>query len=96
MAYYGAWNATNQTADRAIDEGLVSRFGTLDPSDEGKSYRYSLSAQWKRTEAKSLTSVSAYGIAYGMDLYNDFTYFLEYAELRRPVGQKDRRVDRRD
>jgi hypothetical protein len=92
MAYYGAWNATNQTADRAIDEGLVSRFGTLDPSDQGKSYRYSLSAQWKHTEAKSLTSVSAYGIAYGMDLYNDFTYFLESPSYGDQFYQKDRRT----
>ena len=95
MAYYGAWNATNQAADRAIDEGLVSRFGTLDPSDQGKSYRYSLSAQWKHTEAKSLTSVSAYGIAYGMDLYNDFTYFLEIPELRRPIPPKGQAHHRR-
>jgi hypothetical protein len=92
MAYYGAWNATNQSADRAIDEGLISRFGNLDPSDEGKSYRYSLSAQWKHTEQKSLTTVSAYSIAYGMDLYNDFTYFLENPSYGDQFHQKDRRV----
>ena len=88
MAYDGKWNATNQTADRAIDEGLVSRFGTLDPSDRGSSYRYSLSGQWQHTGENSLTKVSAYGIAYGMDLYNDFTYFLENPELRRSVPPK--------
>jgi len=92
MAYYGQWNATNQDADRAITEGLISRFGTLDPSDEGSSYRYSLSAQWKHTEEKSLTEMSAYGIAYGMDLYNDFTYFLENPSSGDQFHQKDRRV----
>ncbi|MGD0838449.1 MAG: TonB-dependent receptor [Polyangia bacterium] len=92
MAYDGKWNATNQTADRAIDEGLVSRFGTLDPSDQGKSYRYSLSAQWQHTEEKSLTKLSAYGIGYGMDLYNDFTYFLENPSYGDQFHQKDRRI----
>jgi hypothetical protein len=92
MAYDGKWNATNQTADRAIDEGLVSRFGTLDPSDQGKSYRYSLSAQWQHTEEKSLTKISAYGIGYGMDLYNDFTYFLENPSYGDQFHQKDRRI----
>ncbi len=92
MAYDGRWNATNQSADRAIDEGLISRFGTLDPSDQGKSYRYSLSAQWKHTEERSLTTVSAYSIAYGMDLYNDFTYFLDNPSYGDQFQQKDRRV----
>ena len=81
MAYYGKWNATNQTANRAVDEGLVSRFGTLDPSDSGESYRYSLSGQWQRTGQDSVTKVSAYVIAYGMDLYNDFTYFWKALDM---------------
>ena len=92
MAYDGRWNATNQSADRAIDEGLISRFGTLDPSDQGKSYRYSVSAQWKHTEERLLTTISAYSIAYGMDLYNDFTYFLDNPSYGDQFQQKDRRV----
>jgi hypothetical protein len=92
MGYYGSWNATNQTADRAIDEGLVPRFGTLDPSDRGSSYRYSLSGQWRHTGESAQTSVSAYAIAYGMDLYNDFTYFLDNPSYGDQFSQKDRRV----
>jgi hypothetical protein len=92
MAYYGKWNATNQTANRAVDEGLVSRFGDLDPSDSGESYRYSLSGQWQRTGQDSVTKASAYGIAYGMDLYNDFTYFLEHPGYGDQFHQKDRRI----
>ena len=39
-----------------------------------------------------LTTVSAYGIGYGMDLYNDFTYFLENPSYGDQFLQKDRRV----
>jgi hypothetical protein len=91
MAYWGVWHATNQDADRAIDEDLVSSYGTLDTTDQGSSYRYSLSGQWQHTGESSITKASAYVISYGMDLYNDFTYFLD------PVNgdqfhQKDRRI----
>lgn len=92
MGYSGKWNATNQEADRAVSEGLISRFGTLDPSDRGSSYRYSLSGQWKHTEGTSVTTVSAYGIGYGMDLYNDFTYGVESPTYGDQFHQKDRRV----
>ena len=92
MAYYGKWNATNQTADRAISEGLVPYFGTLDPTDQGSSYRYSLSGQWQHTGESSITKASAYVIDYGMDLYNDFTYFLEDPGYGDQFHQKDRRI----
>jgi hypothetical protein len=92
LGYDGKWNATNQDAERAISEGLITRFGTLDPSDRGSSYRYSLSGEWRHTEEKSLTTVGAYGIGYGMDLYNDFTYFLENPSYGDQFHQKDRRI----
>ena len=91
MAYWGKWHATNQDADRAIDEGLISRYGTLDTSDQGSSYRYSLSGQWQHTGENSITKASAYVISYGMDLFNDFTYFVDpvYGDQ---FHQKDRRI----
>jgi len=92
MAYYGKWNATNQTADRAISEGLVPYYGTLDPTDQGSSYRYSLSGQWQHTGESSITKASAYVIDYGMDLYNDFTYFQGDPTNGDQFHQKDRRI----
>ena len=37
MAYSNRWTSTDQVAKRAIDEGLIGRFGTLDPTDGGRS-----------------------------------------------------------
>src|SRR5262249_47549342 len=36
MFYHGLWNATTDQPARAIQEGLIGRFGTLDPSDGGR------------------------------------------------------------
>ena len=35
MAYWAKWNATNQIAERAVSEGIIGRYGTLDPTDGG-------------------------------------------------------------
>ena len=40
MAYDAEWNSTSQIAVRAIERGLISRFGAVDPSDGGQSFRY--------------------------------------------------------
>ena len=42
MGYHGTWNATNQVPQRAIVEGLIDRFGSLNPSDGGLTDRYTL------------------------------------------------------
>ena len=39
MAYSNGWNSTDQVAQRAIDQGLIGRFGSLDPTDGGTSSR---------------------------------------------------------
>ena len=77
MGYHGRWNSTDTVPERAIGEGLISRFGTLDPSDGGDSYRYSVSGDWQRGSGSSLTKVTAYGIGYNLDLFSNFTFYLD-------------------
>ena len=43
MAYQADWDSTDQIPQRAVDSGLIDRFGAIDPSDGGKTSRYSLS-----------------------------------------------------
>ncbi len=49
MAYSNGWNSTDQVAQRAIDQGLIGRFGSLDPTDGGISSRFSLSSNWAQS-----------------------------------------------
>lgn len=91
MAYAGRWRSTDQVAARAVSEGLIDRFGTLDPTDGGRSQRYSLSGRWSRTGAYGTTRVSAYAIRSTLDLYNNFTYYLDDPENGDQFLQRDRR-----
>jgi hypothetical protein len=92
VAYRGRWFATDQVPERALASGLVGRFGTLDPSDGGESHRYSLSADVQRGSATASTQGSAYVLAYGLDLFSNFTYFLDDPENGDQFEQRDRRV----
>ncbi len=91
-AYHGRWNSTDQVPDRAIQEGLISRFGAIDPSDGGDSHRYSMVGEWQRRGDYSLTKGSLYGIGYGLNLFSNFTYFLDDPVNGDQFHQADRRV----
>lgn len=90
MFYNGTWNSTDQIPARALDEGL-DRFGTIDPTDGGDTTRYSGSFEWQRTGSGGVTRVSAYGIGYSLDLFSNFTYFLDDPDNGDQFKQADRR-----
>ena len=73
MGYHNIWNSTDQVPDRAITSGLIGRWGQIDPTDGGKTGRYSLSVGWQG----SATKLMLYGLYYDLDLKSDFTYFLD-------------------
>ncbi|MCO6418732.1 TonB-dependent receptor [Siccirubricoccus sp. KC 17139] len=91
MAHSGRWRSTDQVPARAVSAGLISRFGTLDPSDGGKAERFSLSGSWASTGEYGTTSVSAYAIRSTLSLYNNFTYFLDDPADGDQFNQRDRR-----
>ena len=76
IGYDSTWTATDHIAQRAVDRGLIDRFGSLDPTSGGITRRYSLSGDWwGRTETDDW-KVTAYTYVYGLDLYSNFTYAL--------------------
>lgn len=74
MAYHGKWTSTDQLAKRAVDGGLVKRYGTLDPTTGGETHRYSLSADWARRRKDSQSAANVWALDYKLDLYSNFTY----------------------
>ena len=62
---------------RAFQEGLIGRYGTLDPWDLSKSQRFSLSGHYGATGEDWKASLDAYAIQSSMTLWNDFTHFLD-------------------
>ena len=77
-AYQGKWSATDQIPQRALDQGLVSRFGAIDPSDAGRTSRYSVSLDRHKTlDNGGVFHMDAYAIKYRLKLFSNFTYFLD-------------------
>ncbi|MDM5178116.1 TonB-dependent receptor [Massilia sp. DJPM01] len=92
MAYRASWNATDQIPQRAVDAGTLGRFDAIDDSDGGQARRYSVSGVWRRTGADQASKVSAYVIRNQLELYSNFTYFLNDPLNGDQFSQPDRRV----
>jgi len=92
MGYQGEWMSTDQIPQRAIDAGMIDRFGFIDPTNGGQSRRYSLSFDWTREEGRVTTRANAYAGYYDLDLFSNFTYFDKNAS---PVGDQFEQQDQR-
>ena len=78
MAYRAGWNATDQVPKRALDSGLIGRFGAIDPTDHGSTSRASLSFETVRKLSDGALRVNAYAIHSRLDLFSNFTFYLEH------------------
>ncbi len=76
MAYRGAWTSTDQVAQRAIDSGSVSRFGSLDPTSGGRTHRYSLAGEWAQRAGDAQSRATLWWLTSGLDLWSNFQYCL--------------------
>ena len=92
MTYEGDWLSTDQVPRRAIESGLIDRYGLIDPGPRGDSSRSSLAAQWRWGSDRSLTSLSAYAMSYDLNLVSNFTYLLEDSERGDQFLQLDDRT----
>ncbi|WP_426211891.1 TonB-dependent receptor [Massilia sp. TWP1-3-3] len=92
MAYKARWQATDQIPARAVDDGRLGRFDAVDGTDGGASQRYSLSGNWRADSDAGATKVNAYLISNRLDLFSNFTYFLDDPINGDQFSQPDRRV----
>ena len=76
MGYDAKWRSTDQIPLRAVDSGLIDRFGAIDPSDGGRTSRYSLSLNGAQANSFGVLRANAYAIASRLNLYSNFTFFL--------------------
>ncbi|MEJ7659034.1 MAG: hypothetical protein WKG07_05100 [Hymenobacter sp.] len=74
--FQSSWDASGQIPDRAVAEGLISRFGSIDPSEGGST---------RRTNAYAILTTAlphdavlrqqVYYSRYYFDLFSNFTFF---------------------
>lgn len=91
LSYSAKWHATDQVPVRAIESGRIDRFEGIDRTGGGRTYRHGIVADSLRSNGETSTRITAFGMRYGLNLIQNFTYF-----LANPVdGDQFEQVDRR-
>jgi hypothetical protein len=79
LGYDGHFFSSDKIPQRLVTDGVLDRYGLIDPSDGGNTYRYALSMQYEHHSGNATTRFSAYAIRYSLDLFSNFTYGLDDA-----------------
>ena len=77
LFYDAGWLSTDQVPQRAIDSGLIDRFGLLDEGPRGETRRHSLSLRGHRSGGSRLDEWQFYVVGYDFGLVSSFTYLLD-------------------
>lgn len=89
--YSGKWDSPDQIPQRAVDQRIIGRLGFLDPTVGGRSHRINLSAGVEQNLGPGRLAVHAYAFRYRLQLFSNFTYFLDDAENGDQFEQSDKR-----
>lgn len=92
MGYWADWDATDQVPRRAVRSGLISRFGHLDPTDGGTANRQSVALEIQRSSGSSSWRATAFGLRNSLNLFSNFTYFLDDPDRGDQFEQAERRT----
>ncbi len=92
LGYRNRWNSNDQIPERAVQTGQISELGQIDSTVGGNTQRYSLSASYRHIGAKAVRDVQIYGIRSQLDLFSNFTYFLDNPDRGDQFGQTDKRT----
>ena len=72
-----AWNASGQIPEYAIQEGLVSRFGALDPNEGGSTDRENVNLAYNfRSDSGNEFEIHSFLSNYNFKLFTNFTFYL--------------------
>ena len=87
--YSGKWDSPDQIPQRAVPD--IGRLGFIDSTVGGKSHRINLSAGLEENLGPGRLAVNAYAFRYRLQLFSNFTYFLDDAENGDQFEQADKR-----
>ena len=86
------WDASGQIPQRAVDSGLISRFGAIDDTEGGNTDRTNILVKYdKIINENSHIRNMVYLSKYDFELYSNFTFFLEDTVNGDQIRQKENR-----
>ncbi len=75
-AFSSTWDATGQIPARAVARGTIGRFGSIDPSEGGKTERFNVNVHHHITLNGTATlRAQAYASRYQFRLFSNFSFF---------------------
>ncbi|MFD0963302.1 TonB-dependent receptor [Pseudofulvibacter geojedonensis] len=87
------WDASGQIPQRAIDRGLITRFGAIDDTEGGFTSRSNALLNYKKIiNSNSSIESKVYLNKYDFELYSNFTFFLEDPVNGDQIRQKEDRI----
>jgi len=90
--FTSTWDASGQIPERAVKEGLITRFGAIDDTEGGVTGRSNVSLKYdKILNKKSSIRNSLYYSKYDFELFSNFTFFLEDPINGDQIKQKEER-----
>ncbi|WP_298421820.1 TonB-dependent receptor [uncultured Kordia sp.] len=90
--FESTWDASGQIPIRAVNIGLINRFGAIDDTEGGVTSRTNFLLNYdKRLSAKSSIKNSFYYSKYDFKLYSNFTFFLEDPINGDQIKQQEKR-----
>lgn len=91
--FQSKWDASGQIPTRAVEQGLIDRFGAIDDTEGGETNRTNLLINHKKTIDEDISVNSkAFVTAYNFELYSNFTFFLEDPINGDQIRQKENRI----
>lgn len=87
------WNASGEIPLRAVMDGSLDRFGAVDPTEGGSTERATGRLQYHYdTASGGRLFADAYAMYYRLNLFTNFTFFLNDQTNGDAIQQQDRRV----
>jgi outer membrane receptor for Fe3+-dicitrate len=85
------WNASGQIPERAIEQGLITRFGAIDNREGGRTSRQNASLTYSQVAQNQSFEVQVFASKYDFSLFSNFTFFARDSINGDMINQKDDR-----
>jgi hypothetical protein len=91
LGFNSSWNANGQIPTRAVTDGLISRFGSIDSTEGGNTSRTSAIVKYTTGGLDPFTVTSSL-TKYNFQLWSDFTFFAQDSIHGDEIEQTDSRT----
>lgn len=89
--FSSAWDASGQIPERAIERGIITRFGSIDDLEGGTTGRQNVNLTYTAQKGSDAFRIQGYATRYNFKLFSNFTFFLDDPVNGDMIEQTDER-----